>query len=223
MSSHIGTDNQLVKFEWVHCNYCLHPTKHSVLSEHNRKQVEKHSGYDIWWNTRYTLFTCLGCESITLRRELTCSEWDDGFEIEFSPPQVSRQLPKWRDELPKEIRDLMTEVYTALHSDSRRLALMGARTLIDMFVLDKIGDVGTFKEKLQALIQRGYLGSQQESVLNVALEAGNAASHRGYQPSSEDLNHVIDIVENLLQSYALEKASNSVKGKIPTRSKTRIV
>jgi hypothetical protein len=97
---------------------------------------------------------------------------------------------------------------------------MGARTVIDMFVLDKIGDVGTFKQKLQALVDGGYLGSQQQDILNVALEAGNAAVHRGYKPSVEVLTHVIDVVENLLYLYALTGASNSVKSRIPSRTKS---
>lgn len=218
MSSNIGSDNQSPKIEWIHCNCCLHQTKHSILAEHKHEEKgpEEEWGY-LWWETKYTLFTCCGCESVTLRRHHTFSEWEGQSEIEFYPPQVSRQLPKWHDELPCEIDELLSEIYTALHSNSRRLALMGVRTVIDMFVLDKIGDVGTFRQKLQALVDGGYLGSQQRDILNVALEAGNAAAHRGYKPSSEVLSHAIDVVESLLQSYALEKVSNSVKEKIPFR------
>ena len=223
VSSSTKHDSNSVEIEWVHCNRCLSKTKHFVISNHVRQEIIDPQN-NIWFRTNHTLFSCCGCESFALRRVLTCSEWTDGYEmfseIEFYPPQVSRQAPKWKEELPQDIRDLMTEVYTALHSDSRRLALMGARTLIDMFVLDKIGDVGTFQEKIKALIDNGYLGSQQVKILNVALEAGNAAAHRGYQPSPEDLNHVIDVVESLLQSYVLEKVSNSVEGRIPSRKKS---
>jgi hypothetical protein len=193
-----------------------------MLAEHeNTVTGEPCSEYgEPWWHKTYTLFICCGCESITLRRQMVFSEWEsDEPEIEFYPPQVSRQLPKWRDELPPEIRELLSEIYTALHSNSRRLALMGVRTVIDLFVLDRIGDIGTFQQKLQALVDAGYLGSQQREILNVALEAGNAAAHRGYKPSSEVLSHTIDVVESLLQSYPLEKMSNSVKGKIPSRPK----
>lgn len=223
MSSTIGSDNQLPKIEWIHCNHCLHRTKHSILAEHeNTVTGELCSEYgEPWWHITYTLFICCGCESVTLRRQMMFSEWEsDEPEIEFYPPQVSRQLPKWHDELPCEIHELLSEIYTALHSNSRRLALMGVRTVIDMFVLDKIGDVGTFRQKLQSLVDGGYLGSQQRDILNVALEAGNAAAHRGYKPSSEVLSHAIDVVESLLQSYALEKVSNSVKAKIPSRPRS---
>ena len=206
--------------EWVHCNKCLHLTKHEILKEHNCEHTEKYCDFDLWWDTKYTLFICCGCESVTLRRQYTFSEWEDNqLEIEFYPPQVSRRLPSWHDKLPSEMQDLLTEVYIALHSNSRRLALMGARTVIDMFILDKIGDSGSFKEKLKALVDGGYLGSKQRNILDVALDAGNAAAHRGYNPLPEDLNHIIDVVESLLQFYILEVQSNSVKEKIPPRAR----
>jgi hypothetical protein len=222
MLSNTGSDNRSLKIDWIHCNCCLHQTKHSILAEHenvvygDEDLVAEYGGP--CWHTTYTLFICCGCESVTLRRQMIFSEWEsDEPEIEFYPPQISRQLPKWHDELPCEMHELLSEIYTALHLNSRRLALMGVRTIIDMFVLDKIGDVGTFQQKLQTLVDGGYLGSQQKDILNVALEAGNAAAHRGYKPSSEVLSHVIDVVESVLQSYALEKVSDSVTAKIPSR------
>jgi Domain of unknown function (DUF4145) len=214
------TSNLEQKTELVHCNICLHKTKHFLIAEHS-KEITEPSGYencDFWWHIKHKLFVCCGCEAVTLCRKFLFSEWDEP-EVTFYPPQVSRRLPDWHDELPSEIQELLSEIYTALHSNSRRLALMGARTVIDMFVLDKIGDVGTFKQKLQALVDEGYLGNQQRDILNVALEAGNAAAHRGYKPPSEVLSHVIDVVESLVQSYALEKASDSVKEKIPHRTR----
>jgi hypothetical protein len=204
--------------EWVHCNKCLDLTKHEILKEHNCGDKDKYLDFVIWWNTKYTLFICCGCESVTLRRQYTCSEWESNQqEIEFYPPQVSRRLPPWHDKFPSEMQDLLAEIYIALRSNSRRLALMGARTAIDMFMLDKIGDIGTFEKKLKALVDSGYLGSKQHDILSVALEAGSAAAHRGYNPLPEHLNHVIDVVESLLQFYILEVQSNSVKGNIPPR------
>lgn len=222
MSSIPDPDNKSKKTEWIHCNYCSQETKHSVLTQHENivrgePIADLYHEY-FWWHTTYTLLVCCGCESVTLRRLMRFSEWEDGeSEIEFYPPSMSRKMPAWHEKIPYKIHDLLSEVYTALYSNSHRLALMGARTIIDMFILDKIGDIGTFQQKLDALVDRGYLASQQKDILSVALEAGNAAVHRAYKPSSEVLNHVIDVVETLLQSYVLEKASDSVKNEIPHR------
>lgn len=220
MSPNSNSDNQLTEIiEWIHCSDCLRLTRHSVLAQHEKMSEGEPIAYcRPWWNTTYTLLMCCGCESATLRIHKDCSEWDDDYvEIEFYPTQIFRRPSRWRFEIPYEMHDLLSEIYAALHSNSYRLALMGARTMIDMFILDKIGDIGTFQQKLDALVDRGYLASQQKDILSVALEAGNAAVHRRYKPSSEVLNHVIDVVETLLQSYALEKASDSVKNKIPHR------
>ena len=229
------TSNLEQKKEWVHCNRCLCETKHFLIATHSQEISELYEGVNIWWHTDYALLECCGCEHVTLRRECTCSENSltvtgfDGEEVEdyyypevtFYPPQVSRRLPNWHKELPSEIQELLTEIYAALHSNSRRLALMGARTVIDTFVLDKLGDVGTFQDKLKELVKNGYLADKQKEILDVAIEAGNAAVHRGYNPKPEDLSHVIDIVESLLQSYSLKKTSDSVKGKIPDRSRSK--
>jgi hypothetical protein len=52
-------------------------------------------------------------------------------------PSFFRRMPKWAKEIPHEASELMKEVNTALHNDSRRLAIMGARSLVDMFMNDK--------------------------------------------------------------------------------------
>jgi len=77
---------------------------------------------------------------------------------------------------------------------------MGARTLVDMAILDKVGDVGTFKQKLEALEADGFVSKRNREVLDAALDAGNATAHRGHRFDPESVNQVMDIVENLLQA-----------------------
>jgi uncharacterized protein YutE (UPF0331/DUF86 family) len=97
---------------------------------------------------------------------------------------------------------------------------MGARTLVDMAILDKVGDVGTFEQKLKALEDEGYVSKRNREVLDAALDAGNATAHRGHQFDSESVNQVMDIVENLLQAiYVLEPAAKKIKTATPARKK----
>lgn len=84
----------------------------------------------------------------------------------------------------------------ALQANSGRLAMMGARALIDMTILDQIGDAGSFKQKLDVLEEDGFISSKNREILEAALEVGNAASHRGYCPPDIHINQVVDIVEN---------------------------
>ena len=96
--------------------------------------------------------------------------------------------------------------------------MMGARTLVDMVILNKVGDVGTFAKKLKALEDQGFVGSRNREVLAAVLEAGNAVTHRGKDYQPEQVNQVMDIVENLLQAaYVLERVAKTVKDATPPR------
>jgi hypothetical protein len=74
-----------------------------------------------------------------------------GDDVRYFPPAVVRDLPKWRSKLSLEMREVLEEIYRPIDAQSWRLPMMGARTLVDLMVLEKIGDVGTFKEKLHRL------------------------------------------------------------------------
>ena len=84
-----------------------------------------------------------------------------------------------------------------------------SQTLVDLFIVRKIGDQGTFVEKLKKLEQAGFLSAKNRELLDAALNAGHAAAHRAYLPKREQLWTVMDIVENLLQSDLLAKEMNN--------------
>ena len=105
---------------------------------------------------------------------------------------------------------LMQEVYEALAVDSRRLAVMGARAIIDMVITDRVGDEGVFRQKLNTLEDKGFIGTLDREHLDAAFDAGNAAVHCGHNPSSEAVTRVMDIVEHLLTTvYVLGFAGAS--------------
>lgn len=173
--------------------------------------------YEISWNTTYKMLECCGCENVSLQRRFYFSEYDE-IEEEYYPPQVSRQLPKWHDELPDEWCELLEEVYRALHTDSRRLVLMGARALIDLYMTEQLGDIGGFAQKIKKLESDGLISKPNKSVIEAALEVGHAAAHRGHKARVNEVNQVIDIVENLLQNHTLAHAADNLKSKTPGRS-----
>jgi len=114
---------------------------------------------------------------------------------------------------------LMEEVYTALQANSKRLALMGARALVDDFMNDKVGDIGGFNQKLEELEKQGLISKANRCFLDAALEAGHAVIHRGFNPKKETVEQVMDIVENLLQTYVLDEAADDLKKSTPERKK----
>jgi len=119
---------------------------------------------------------------------------------------------------PDELQSVMQEVYRSLDANNRRLPMMGARTLLDMLMLEKVGDIGTFDEKLKQLEGLGFISSHNRKVLAAALDVGNAAIHRGHAPEANEVNAVMDIVENLLHAvYVLPDMAERLKKTTPQR------
>lgn len=207
--------------EKAQCSVCGRETNHFLIAKRIHKGSAPHDEYcDISWCTTYKMLECCGCETNHLERIFEFSEWNPGeVEIERFPPPVSRRPPEWHGELSQEQEELFGEVYTALHSDSRRLAVMGARTLLDMFITANIGDEGNFKSKLVALEEQGFVSARNRATLEAALDVGHAAAHRGHSPDPAEVNHVIDIVENLYEGRLLEDAAESLRTTTPPRFK----
>lgn len=206
----------------AHCNGCGRETNHRVLSTHTHEEKADWEGYGgtVYWEDTYESLECLGCEAFQLRHTHTFSE-DEFPTTEHWPPRVSRSPRRWLADVPFEIRLLLQEVYTALHSNSRSLAVMGARALLDIILVKEVGDVGTFAKKLADLQDKGFVGTKNREYLTAMLETGNAAAHRGFRASAESVNHVMDILENLIETiYILESKAKDLEQTTPKRKKS---
>lgn len=171
------------------------------------------------WTDTYEMLQCRGCGAVCLRHSYADVAGEK--TVAYYPPPVSRRAPLWRWHLPPGMKELLNEIYVALHSDSRRLALMGTRTLVDMLMLEEVRDVGTFDAKLKALLDKGVISDRNREVLSAALDAGSAAAHRGYKPGREEIEAVLDIVENVLQAtHHLSQVADELRKKIPPRPAT---
>lgn len=203
------------------CNECGNVTKHLVLRSQVRTgqmKMDEYTGASVEWSTTWEMIECCGCESVMLKKTEWFSEWD-GVKTSYFPPAASRKTPPWISDLPEDPQEVLQEVYSALNSDSRRLAMMGARCLVDLVALDKVGDKGSFTKALNALQCEGHLGAKQREYLEAALEVGHAVMHRAHKPELKNVNHTMDIVENLIQSaYLLDDAAKNLKGSTPPRN-----
>ena len=209
---------------WAPCNECGRETKHQLLATKEQRHSSTvrlsptDDGFEVYSHITYDMLECGGCESVRVKRTYFYSE-DGEEDVTFYPPAVSRLSPRWLEKLPQAIHSLLKEVYAALHADSRRLAMMGARAILDMVLVQTVADIGGFEKKLRVLEEKGFIGMKNRELLEAALEAGHAASHRGHLPNQDDVNHVIDIVEHLLQMvFVLESAAEDLKKTTPPRS-----
>ncbi len=208
----------------AHCNSCVQETNHRIIASRKKRHGKLLDEYDpdseIYVVNTYEMLECCGCENISLRRTSWFSEEPQDLGIDYYPPAVSRPTPQWSHDLPFDERSLLDEVYATLHAGSRRTAMMGARALIDIALMSKVGDQGSFAKTLAEGEKQGFISRSHRTVLEAAFEAGSAAAHRGYNASVEEVNQVIDIVENLLHSvYVLESLAQNLRQKTPPRKK----
>lgn len=215
----------------IFCNKCLREMTHIILSSVQRKGCDEvsHEFY-ISWEDTYEVFECQECHNVTFRirrwnSEAQGSHDKKDYQDSYYPPIVSRPKPLWFDKLDEKFQEVLKEVYIALDANTRFLAAFGARTALDMLIVDKIGDIGTFKDKLKKLETDRYIDSTERELLDAITETGNAAAHRGYAPDEKLLESVIDILESLFDKFYIEperdkellKKARELKSKIPKR------
>lgn len=227
----MSNDNPTTK---LYCNSCGKETKHEILASVKQGDYETdESTYIISWDYHYQTLQCRGCEHVTYRTRLYHSEMQDDerspiYEDVYFPPLAIHQKPKWYNELSDEFRLVLDEVYIAFQNNLRYLTAVGTRTAIDMMIVDKIGDVGTFQQKIKALLDRSFINEEEKELIEVVTEAGNAAAHRGYSPDIRQLKSVIDILESLLYKlYIQEKGhkrlleqARKIKATVPPRNRS---
>jgi len=209
---------------WSYCNVCGQDTKHAIVHRAAKRRTYDDDEYSVEVGSDWTIVQCGGCEEVSMRRVDWCSE-DDRSEgpnpPTFFPPRVSRRKPDWvsRESGVEPYQDLLEEVYTALHADSRRLAMMGARALIDMVITNTVGDQGNFGKGLDELEKQDFISKRDRTIIGAAIEAGSAAMHRGHQPKVDDLNVVIDIVERMIHSEILDAKAKELAASTPPRKR----
>lgn len=99
-----------------------------------------------------------------------------------------------------DLHSLLKELYTALDADLRVLSGIGMRTVFEctaeMLGVDR---AGSFSEKLKSLTSDQHIGGRERELLSNLTEAGNAAAHRGWSPSDDELQEMMNILTAFLQ------------------------
>jgi len=214
-----------------YCNTCQNENLHNVIGEAKTKWSDDKAG--VSGEHEYYIAQCGGCQEIAFAHFSYFSEHIDYGEDEFGnpvrewlptktfyPPRLARQPPSWVDQLDPSDRALLSEIYSALQNDSRSLATMGTRALLDRIMMDRIGDLGSFRKKVDKFVEDGHMASQLAGPLLTVLDAGSAAGHRGYVPDVDVLNNLFDAVESIVQSVCVIPGTvEDIKKQTPERKK----
>lgn len=217
------------------CNKCLQETNHVLLHKEEQPWEEQVDDFmPIYGNKIFKMIKCLGCDSVKLMHQSWFSESADEqgdpiTDTNYYPPAISRAEPKWLSDLgciinsseqKRYVSGLLKEIYSALYNDSRRLAVMGIRALIEHLMITEVEDKGTFRRNLEAFQEAGYLSTRQREIIEPILEAGHAAIHRGFHPSADDVITVVEITESLIETiYVHSVKAEKLRQRVPQRQR----
>ncbi|MET4142619.1 DUF4145 domain-containing protein [Pedobacter sp. UYP1] len=213
----------------IFCYNCQCETKQKILFDKHEVMIPEIFGYDKEGNRGQSVWTvefmlwkiseCQGCEKTNFNVIRRFDPKQTDILMHQFPKKQIRDMPHWVSYLNVRYMELFIEIYSSFNSGHVRLPLMGARTLLDMFMVEKIGDIGPFQRKLKKLAEDKFISDSAIELLEIALEYGHAAIHRGYQAEKEEIMGVLDIIENLFQSEALKHKSKNLKRTIPKDDK----
>jgi hypothetical protein len=128
--------------------------------------------------------------------------------------------PDWLNSLQEPLREVMDEVYHGVDLDLRAISAMGIRAIIDMVLVDLVGDVGGFEKKLNQMVAKGLLTEMSRAHMLAAIGAGNAAAHRGHIPDRVDVLTLLRICENLLyERLVMPGLALRLRANTPARAK----
>jgi len=152
------------------------------------------------------------------------------------PAKSKRERPDWfsaniieTDQTTLDLDRSLFELYGALDQDLMMLAAIGVRTSFDIAaeILGVDPDI-PFRAKLEDLVERKLIKEHDREHLYVLVDAGSASVHRGWRPTVEDLDALMDTLEAFIfdtfvapsrQKAAAEKVAR-VKARVPKRGKT---
>jgi hypothetical protein len=211
-----------------HCPQCNASRNAAVIATHKEEETSN----DVWGSSEFSILKCLGCGTVYFRTYSLCSEnfnyEEDGEttltpEIEFWPVPLKLRISIYQlFSLPEGINRLLGEVHQAINNKLHSLAAMGIRSVLEQIIIDRVGDQGTFIKNVDEFQRAGYLSVRQRNQLESLLEAGHAATHRGWQPDDDDISVLWDITDHVIDSvYVHNERASRLEKKLPIRQRPK--
>jgi hypothetical protein len=189
------------------CNSCGRETDHDVLQKGAvTQQLDDGSISEV----TQLLVRCGGCKEWSIREELRFFDEPPDktanvpFRVRFKPERLWTRPPPWLEQLEQadaDLKGLLDEVYTTVNDAQMRLLSMGVRSALDHVMNRIVGDLGTFEEKLAAMVSQGHLTSRQKEMLETVIDAGSASTHRSYRPPPDLLQEMIAVMETIIREH----------------------
>lgn len=209
----------------LHCNSCAGERWHLLLHQVQKSWQEDDEPGNFYEEIcDYMLAECSGCEEVSLHTEWRSSSSSEVILSRW-PPKISRKEPRWLFSLlvsenfnnPYKY-EFLKEIYIALSNNNLRLAVIGVRALLEQVMIESVGDQKSFKENLNKFMENGYISRVQKDTIVPVLEAGHASMHRGFKAKKAEVEALVDVVENIIESIYINH-QKLAKIAIPERGK----
>lgn len=218
------------------CPECQKETRVDTLFEDIERWHE--SGPMIDGIIEHYVFRCRGCEEIFFAKSTGNSEdYFDAYDPDtgepfqeyidtksFWPAAPRTPTPSWAGfnlaSKDNTLAELLGSIYKALNSEMPVLAAIGMRTAFDRTseLLGVSPDIA-FQEKLENLRKGGFISGNQKGLLEVLVDAGSAAAHRGWKPKPKHLSTMLEILEALIRDhFVLADEVKKLKADVPSKT-----
>ena len=226
MAQELNNPTWLKAVHRLPCSECDNTTRHQVLACATENQSSDDGRY--YWES-YEIVACLGCETVSFRKNWRSSDEDDVDENGevypanhpelFPPRRAGRKRLKRVENLPSSVRNIYHEVHSAISNNQRVLAGIGIRALVEAVCAQKRAVGGNLEKKIDDLAARNVLTTSAAVTLHRTRLLGNAAAHEVARPNEEQLEAAMDIAEQLLMNvYILPKIGDRLR---PVRSRKK--
>jgi Domain of unknown function (DUF4145) len=182
------------------------------------------------------ILECCGCSRVYFRRDFWFSEWnsigqnkytgelemENNVETTYYPAETRRDPPNWVIDVKaadNTLGLLLDELYSSLNNGLHVLAAIGMRTAFDRASeLLGVSPSLRFNKKLDELVTIGKIGKDERTTLDVLIDPGSAAAHRGWSPKAKELETMMQIVEAFLhRAFVLGDGIKHLKAAVPSK------
>lgn len=218
-----------------HCPECGPHRRAEVKGHFNKRESDDEVG--VWGETDYRILECRGCLKIfmqtvsyfsedTEHRQNAEGEWEEHLNstVEHWPAALKRPLPNWATSirlLDENLGSLFADIYGCLNSDLRVPATVAIRTAFDSASeILGIDPAKRFGEKLDDLRDSGKISVDERTTLDVVVDAGSAAAHRGWRPTNDHLDTLVSLIETFFhRTFVLGDEAKRIKAAMPSRQR----
>lgn len=197
-----------------YCRDCCKKTNHDILSEHTESHREEYS-----CDISYQILQCLGCDTKSFRNvfydlEAAYPTYDNHWEVPEDVTVYPKAVEGHKEiqnlwELPDIVRTIYSEVLTALRENSKVLAGLGLRAVVEAVCNDLTISGRSLEVRINKLASSGYISKNDAERLHGIRFMGNDAAHDIKTPKDTTLSVALQIVEHLIASvYILENKAN---------------